>query len=197
MKTKIAWMISLILLLVGTFTPAMAIGPQGMSVDRLLRQSDRLNLTAEQQSQLEALALNQRKQRVESKAEMDLAQIEKRELMTANQLDAEAIKEKIRTIHNLHTTEAMALVDTLVEVRKILNDDQWNQVKYQLSRPIERNKRGNDKFDRARGFRDDDQRRGYRDDDRRRGYDDDDDDYRRGYRDEDDDYRGRNGGNRY
>jgi len=89
-----------------------------------------LNLTDQQQAQMEKMRIEMKKQQVTLQGKIRLLRVEMQELLLAENPDKNAIHKKMKEVSDLQLQEKEAFVDHLFAVRGILTADQqkvWKQ----------------------------------------------------------------------
>ena len=117
-------------------------GPGGGDMLRgLLAHAEQLELTDDQKSEIEAIAMDARKASVELRAASELARIELGELMHADDPDLAAIQGGLQAVADAQVAERFAAIEAGVKARAVLTDEQKAKVKEAMQgrgRPGER-----------------------------------------------------------
>mgnify|MGYP001439626648 CR=1 FL=1 len=84
-----------------------------------------LDLTAEQESAMEKLRLEHRKEMIDLRASVRKARLDMQEALMSDDLDAGALKKTADKLTDARGKIEAARVDHLLSVRKVLDDEQW------------------------------------------------------------------------
>lgn len=95
----------------------------------LLKVSDKLELSASQKSQFEALKTNFKKFAVKKSADIKVAKIELNELLNKEKFDSKKIKSQISKIESLQSDLRIEMLKTIEKSRSFLRQDQLNKLK--------------------------------------------------------------------
>jgi len=93
------------------------------------RVKEALNLSAEQTAQLRKVFVEQRKAAIRRQADLKIARIELRELLTAPTVDERAIATKVKELSDLQAAAVKTRVDRMLAIRKVLSADQLEKLK--------------------------------------------------------------------
>ncbi|MBI4535147.1 MAG: Spy/CpxP family protein refolding chaperone [Ignavibacteriae bacterium] len=85
---------------------------------------DRLNLTADQKTQMQKLHIDMQKRQAQQSAKIRTAQLELKELFLAEKLDRSAIEKAMKNIADLRQQAALSRVDHWFAVNAILTPEQ-------------------------------------------------------------------------
>lgn len=91
-----------------------------------------LNLTAEQKKKLEDIRFSQQRKAVSMRADVQVAEMDLRQLMRAERPDQRAIEAQIDKIADLRATLQKSRVATLLEMRSVLSPEQlkkWRELR--------------------------------------------------------------------
>ncbi len=130
MKRTLATLLFLGFFIAGTGAAPAQPGPPARAgrpaVRALHRQAlmEKLNLTDAQKKQLDAMRTEMQKKSVEVRGKIQLARIDLRDLMHADDPDRTAIRKKLDEIASLRTQQQLARIDHWFDVRKILTPEQ-------------------------------------------------------------------------
>lgn len=103
---------------------------RGMRMDMHQEMMKQLNLTEDQQSQIQKLHLNLEKKQAELRAKIQVAQIDMRELMLTDNLDKAAIEKKMDAVADLRGQSRKNMIDHWFAVYNMLKPEQqkiWKQ----------------------------------------------------------------------
>ncbi|MDH4043229.1 MAG: Spy/CpxP family protein refolding chaperone [Gemmatimonadota bacterium] len=141
-------------------------GPQGpgaaqsvFSPQMLLQRRERLNLTDEQVTQLEALATANREAREKAATDARPRADKIRELWQADQPDAKAIESEMRTLMEAQHAAGIVAMTGVVKAKGLLTAEQrgrvegWADARGMASRGYDRGPRGNDGPRHGAGYR--------------------------------------------
>jgi len=92
-------------------------------------QMDRLNLSEDQRNQIEKLRTDFQKQQVPLQGKVQIAQIELRELMRAENPDKGAIEKKINELSQLRAQVGVARANQMLAIRKVLTPEQQKMIR--------------------------------------------------------------------
>lgn len=113
--------------------PGSAIGRSsgmwGSGSSMLLHFADELKLTDTQIDKIKALHLDFAKKNIELGAKMQIANLEKRELLTADNIDEKKLSAKIDEISQIYKQRELGKVKFFSEMKNILTKDQVEKVK--------------------------------------------------------------------
>ena len=113
--------------------------PQRRAEREHLRQGPRLveelDLTEQQESQWKDLRFALEKKQTATRAKVDVARIELKELMSADKLDRAAIEKKTKEISDLQYQMKLAHIDHMFAVLNILTPEQQEEWKEHMARP--------------------------------------------------------------
>jgi Spy/CpxP family protein refolding chaperone len=119
-----------VVLLVGMSVSAYAMNKKGMhgkgmhSEQMMAEKFEALGLDEKQKETVKALHLKTKKEMIKKKADVDVAQIELKELLGKDTVDLQAVEAKVKQIEALKTDKMMTHIRTREEVKKILTPDQ-------------------------------------------------------------------------
>ncbi|NOZ62539.1 MAG: hypothetical protein GXO74_12775 [Calditrichaeota bacterium] len=95
----------------------------------LLKVSDKLELSASQKAQFDALKTNFKKFAVKKNADIKVAKIELNELLGNEKFDSKKIKSQISKIESLQSDLRVEMLKTIEKSRSFLRQDQLNKLK--------------------------------------------------------------------
>ncbi|MGC2063065.1 MAG: periplasmic heavy metal sensor [Thermodesulfovibrionales bacterium] len=119
-----------VVLLVGMSVSAYAMNKKGMAGkgmhgDQMMAEKfEALGLDEKQKETVTAIHLKTKKDMIKKKADVDVAQIELKELLGKDPVDLQAAEAKVKQIEALKTDMKMTHIRTREEVKKILTPDQ-------------------------------------------------------------------------
>lgn len=87
----------------------------------------KLNLTEAQKEQIHTIVIQTKKEMLRKMADIRVAGIELREMIADKKVSDEAIKEKQAQIQKLRQEAGQIRMNTLLQVRQILTDEQWTK----------------------------------------------------------------------
>lgn len=96
---------------------------------------DELKLTDQQKDQWQELHFALEKKQTATRAKVDVARIELRELMSAEKLDKVAIEKKTKEVSDLQYQLKLARIDHMFGVLNILTPEQQKEWKEHMARP--------------------------------------------------------------
>lgn len=113
-------------------TPGMRQMPQRMGIEarglrHMERLAEQLGLSDDQRKQIEPLLLHYAKEAIRTRADIAVARLEIRQLLSANQPDLSKVKD---TLQNIASQEAQLRFDritTMQDIRKLLTPEQQKQ----------------------------------------------------------------------
>lgn len=108
------------------------------------RMAEALNLSDEQKTQIRQIMLDTRKKNIDTKAKLELAQLELHELMRVDAPDQKKIDVKITEVSKLRETMMRARIESHLAMQKLLTPEQ--RKKMQELRPFERFREGRGQF---------------------------------------------------
>ena len=119
------------LVLIGAGAVAVGGGAlrEGRGAGRIEFLRDELRLSEEQVDQLRRLQADERKAQIRRRAELEVARLELRELLTAPALDEAAVAAKVGQLNGLQAALLQARVDARVAFRKTLSAEQVERLK--------------------------------------------------------------------
>jgi Spy/CpxP family protein refolding chaperone len=100
--------------------------------DCLLMHASVLGLTDDQQNELKELQFAAKKKMIDLKAAMQKEQLEMQELMSADDLNASAIKRQLDAVASAHTDVKFEMISTMIAARKVLTKEQRELLKEKL-----------------------------------------------------------------
>jgi Spy/CpxP family protein refolding chaperone len=116
----------------------MGMGPGGRRADRPMRgRADliaKLNLTEDQQAQLQKLRINFQKKQTELRSKIRLIRLDMQELFTAPNPDRAAIEKKMKEVSDLQYQEKLNGLDHLFSMKAILTPEQQKIVRDHVKR---------------------------------------------------------------
>jgi len=119
------------LLLVIAFSPYSALG-QDMHYGKWWRNpkvSEQLNLSQEEKSGLDKQFLNSRRRLIDLKSKLEREQFELENLLESEALDEDAVKVQFKKLDNARSELAEERFNFLMNVRKILGNERFQEVK--------------------------------------------------------------------
>ena len=104
---------------------------QGMMAGkpRIAGMAEALKLSEEQQDKLNALHIAYKKDMIRRKADKEIAEIDLQELIDQDEVDLDAVEEKLREIANLEAQTKYAWVKLLVDSKSLLSAEQKAEFK--------------------------------------------------------------------
>ncbi|MGH7494538.1 MAG: Spy/CpxP family protein refolding chaperone [bacterium] len=108
------------------------------------RLAEALNLSDEQKAQIRQIMVDTRKKNIDTKAKLELAQLELHELMRVDAPDQKKIDAKITEVSKLRETMMRARIESRLAMQKLLTPEQ--RKKMQELRPFERFRYGRSRF---------------------------------------------------
>ena len=90
---------------------------------------EELELTAEQVAKLEAIKTAFKKDDIQQRAKIDVAEIELDELLRAENVDMAKVKEKVKQIEALRSDARVRIIQAKVDAKKVLTSEQLKKVK--------------------------------------------------------------------
>jgi Spy/CpxP family protein refolding chaperone len=119
-------------LLVATFSQSVEAGKGKRPAGNCCESKEDLKLSPEQEKKLQSLKLNFEKEITKLSSEIRTQQLELQELWTADTPDENKINTKIDEIAKLRAEIEKKRTSHLLEVKKVLTEEQWSKFK---SRP--------------------------------------------------------------
>ena len=104
---------------------------EGMSCT-MMEKADELGLTAEQQAKIKTIHLEAKKEEIRLKADMELAELDLKQLMMADTPNQDQIMKAVDNLGLLRTKMAKAKIKTKFAVQQILTKEQlakWKEMK--------------------------------------------------------------------
>jgi Spy/CpxP family protein refolding chaperone len=108
--------------------PMMGRGGQGMMGGQTARMQ-KLNLTDEQQAQIQKLRVDFQRKAIQNEAKIRLARLDLAQMMRADKPDRSAIEKTIREIASVQTDTKLARVDEMLAIRGLLTPEQLKTLK--------------------------------------------------------------------
>jgi Spy/CpxP family protein refolding chaperone len=127
---------------------SQAAGPKGRQAV-----AERLGLTAEQRAEMQKVGVAFRKEHIRQRAELQVARLELRELLTAAAIDDKAVLAKAQEISQLQSAQTRRMIEHRLAVAKILTPEQRQQARSLGPRHRGRCAPGAARFMRERGRR--------------------------------------------
>lgn len=119
-----------VVLLVGMSVSAYAVNKKGMPGRGMLGEQmmsekfEALGLDEKQKETVKAIHLKTKKEMIRKKADIEVAQVELRELLGKDPVDLQAAEAKVKQIESLRTDMKMTHIRTREEVKKVLTPEQ-------------------------------------------------------------------------
>lgn len=104
---------------------------EGMSCG-MMEKADELGLTAEQQAKIKTIHLEAKKEEIRSKADIELAELDLKQLMMADTPNQDQIMKAVDNLGLLKTKMSKAEIKTKLAVRQVLTKEQlakWKEMK--------------------------------------------------------------------
>ena len=100
----------------------------GGMMDKCLQMADKLGLSDEQINKIKPIHRDMKKKQVRFKADLELAQIELKEIMEVKDFDLEKANAQVKKIGDMKTTHHLDMLKSMKEVRSILTDEQFKKM---------------------------------------------------------------------
>lgn len=128
MKTKIKGILIVTVCMIITTTFSFAMGPRGDILGNLFQ----LNLSKDQKESLNTKLIEHRKEMIRLRADLEIAEIDLRDLQFSDKPDQNKIKEQISKLNDVRGKIDLALNKFLIKVRTVLSKKQWSDLKTQI-----------------------------------------------------------------
>ncbi len=115
--------------LVATFSQSVEAGKGKRQVGNCCESKEDLKLSPEQAKKMQSLELNFKKDTTKLSGEIHVKQLELQELWTADAPDENKINTKIDEIAKLRAEIEKKRTNHLLEVKKVLTEEQWSKLK--------------------------------------------------------------------
>lgn len=119
-----------VVLLVGMSVSAYAVNKKGMAgrgmhgEQMMAEKFEALGLDEKQKETVKAIHLKTKKEMIRKKADIDVAQVELKEMLGQDTVDLQAAEAKVKQIESLKSDMKMTHIRTREEVKKVLTPDQ-------------------------------------------------------------------------
>ncbi len=101
----------------------------GDMMDMCLEHADKIGLTEEQIVKIKPIHREMKKKGIRFKADLELAEIELKEIMEVKDFDLEKANAAVKKIADLKTAHHLDKLKSMKEVRSILTDEQFKKMK--------------------------------------------------------------------
>jgi Spy/CpxP family protein refolding chaperone len=102
-------------------------GKEARGLRHVERLAQQLGLSDEQRRQIEPLLLHYAKEAIRTRAEIAVARLEVRQLLSENQPDLSKVKDTLQDIANQETQLRFDRITTMQDIRKLLTPEQQKQ----------------------------------------------------------------------
>lgn len=121
--------IGICILLLANIVHAQQRQRQGVMKQRGVRLMEELNLSAEQKDKIHQIRTDNQKKNIETNAQIKVARLELRELVSADDPDKGKIDDKISLISQLQEEKMSQHVNTMLAVKEVLTPEQREKAK--------------------------------------------------------------------
>jgi periplasmic protein CpxP/Spy len=105
-----------------------------------LQNADKIGLTDDQIQKITPIHREMQKKMIRDKADLEIAQIELKEIMDVKDFDLEKATAQVRKIEDIKTHKHLEMLKSMKEVRSILTDEQFKKMKKMMPMMMDRNK---------------------------------------------------------
>lgn len=115
-------------------------GCMGDMMSKCLEHADKLGLSEEQMNKIKPIHREMKKKQIRYKADIEIAEIELKEIMEVKDFDLEKATAGVKKIADMKTAQHLEMLKSMKEVRSILTDEQFKKMHKMMHMKMESNK---------------------------------------------------------
>ena len=112
----------------------------GDMMGKCLQFADTLGLSEEQVNKIKPIHRDMKKKQVRFKADLEIAQIELKEIIEVKDFDLDKANAQVKKIGDMETAHHLEMLKSVKEVRSILTDEQFKKMKGMMHMKMEEKK---------------------------------------------------------